>query len=65
MKKLFSIVLLFSRDRPFVHECSTNFRAHFLPIFEWSFIKTVRNCERICEAVPLGENSSFVLICNF
>ena len=29
MIKLFSIVLLFSRDSPFVHECSANFRSLF------------------------------------
>ena len=37
----FSIVLLFSRGSPFVHECSANFRslfAHFL----WFLIKTTR-----------------------
>ena len=42
MKKEFSIVLLFSRSSPFVHECSANFRslfAHFL----WFFVKTTRN----------------------
>ena len=42
MKKKFSIVLLFSRSIPFVHECSANFWslfAHFL----WFLIKTTRN----------------------
>ena len=42
MKKKFSIVLLFSRGSPFVHECSANFQslfAHFL----WFLIKTARN----------------------
>ena len=32
MKKELSIVLLFSRGGPFVHECSANFRSLF-PIF--------------------------------
>ena len=44
MKKEFSIVLLFSRGSPFVHECSANFRslfAHFL----WFFVKTTRHCK--------------------
>ena len=36
MKKEFSIVLLFSRDSLFVHECLANFRSHF-SLFSWFF----------------------------
>ena len=43
MKKGFSVVLLFSRDRSFVHECSANFRSLFCPFFTDLFVKTARN----------------------
>ena len=40
MKKV-SIVLLFSRGSPFVHECLANFRSLFAHL--WFLIKTTRN----------------------
>ena len=40
--KIFSIVLLFLSDNPFVHECSANFSL-FFGHFRRSFIKTAKN----------------------
>ena len=38
VKKEFSIVLLFSRGTPFVHECSANFKSLFCPFFMVSLL---------------------------
>ena len=40
MKKEFSIVLLFSRDSPFVHECLANFRSLLVDFHEYTLNMT-------------------------
>ena len=56
MKKEFSIVLLFSRGTPFVHECSANFKSLFLSNFH-------------CFSFKLPEITTFslkiVIFCHF